>query len=378
MMEQQPLTAADVGAVMRANGGYGYGFGGGYPMPVMPMYPAMGGYGGGFGNGFGFGGDFLSILLLFALFGGGWGGFGGFGGGFAGAGLGLTDGGLLGYAIGNNATKGDLSAGLTNVQNGSKLDNISTQISNGFANTSTQLCGGFADTATQLSNGFANVQNSICNTGNNINTGLLTGFANTNLANCQNTNAITSAIDNARFAQQQCCCDVKSEIANNRFTDLQNANAIQAQIAQNRFAQDQCCCENKAAIADLKYSVALENCADREAINMGIKDILVNQTANTQKILDTLCQDKIDAKNETIAQLRQELLYSRGQASQIEQTAQLRASLSTIPQTTYNLLETCPVSTTPVYGRTPIFTCTTNLAGNNWNNGCGCGSQFVA
>jgi exopolysaccharide biosynthesis protein len=25
MMEQQPLTAADVGAVMRANGGYGYG-----------------------------------------------------------------------------------------------------------------------------------------------------------------------------------------------------------------------------------------------------------------------------------------------------------------------------------------------------------------
>ena len=54
MMEQQPLSAADVGAVMRAN--YGYG---------MPMYPMMGM--GGFGGGFGFGGDFLSILLLFAL-----------------------------------------------------------------------------------------------------------------------------------------------------------------------------------------------------------------------------------------------------------------------------------------------------------------------
>ena len=53
MMEQQPLSAADVGAVMRAN--YGYG------MPMM--YPAMGM--GGFGGGFGFGGDFLSILLLF-------------------------------------------------------------------------------------------------------------------------------------------------------------------------------------------------------------------------------------------------------------------------------------------------------------------------
>lgn len=45
MMEQQPLSAADVGAVMRANGGYGFG---GFGMPMM--YPMMGGFGGGFGN----------------------------------------------------------------------------------------------------------------------------------------------------------------------------------------------------------------------------------------------------------------------------------------------------------------------------------------
>lgn len=345
MMEQQPLSAADVGAVMRANGGYG--FNGGYGMPFMPMaYPMMNN---GFGNGgFGFGSDFLAILLLFALFGGGWGG--GFGGGFGGGALGLADGGLLGYAIGNNATKGDLTSGLTNVQNGSKLDNISTQ-----------LC-----------NGFADVQGSICNGVNTINTGLLTGFGNSNLANCQNTNAIISAIDNARFAQQQCCCDVKSQLADNKYADLQTSNAIQAQLAQNGYQAQQCCCENKAAIADLKYSVALENCADREAINMGIKDILVNQTANTQKILDVLCQDKIDAKNETIAQLRQELLYSRGQASQIAQTAELRAGQNAEVDALYNRLASCPVPTTPVYGRTPIFTCN-----NAWNNGCDCNSQFV-
>lgn len=34
----------------------------------------------------------------------------------------------------------------------------------------------------------------------------------------------------------------------------------------------------------------------------------------------------------------------------------------------YNRLSNCPVPTTPVYGRTPIFTC------NNEGNGCGCGS----
>lgn len=312
MMEQQPLSAADVGAVMRAN--YGYG------MPMM--YPMMG-MGGGFGNGFGFGGDFLAILLLFALFGGGWGGFGGFGG-MGGAGLGLADGGLLGYAIGNNATKGDLSTGLTNVQNSSKLDSISTQIGTGFANTATQLCGGFAD-----------VQSAIAGGVNSINTGLLSGFANSNLANCQNTNAITSAIDNNRFAAQQCCCDTNSKIA------------------------------------DLKYTVATENCADRAALDMGIRDIITNQTANTQKILDTLCQDKIDAKNETIAQLRQEILYARGQASQIAQTAELRAGQNAEVDALYNRLANCPVPSTPVYGRTPIFTCN--------NGGCGCNgwNQFI-
>ena len=313
-MEQQPLSAADVGAVMRAN--YGYG---------MPMYPMMG-MGGGFGNGFGFGGDFLAILLLFALFGGGWGGgFGGFGG-FGGAGFGLADGGLLGYAIGNNATKGDLSSGLTNVQNSGKLDSISNQINNGFSNTASQLC-----------NGFSDVQSAICNGVNTINTGLLTGFGNTNLNACQNTNAIISAIDNNRFAQQQCCC------------------------------------ENRAGLADLKYTVATENCADRAALSDGLKDVLINQTANTQKILDTLCQDKIDAKNEVIAQLRQELLYSRGQASQVQQTADLRASQALQSDLLYNRLMDCPIPSTPVYGRIPIFSCN-----GGWNNGCGCnGGQFV-
>ena len=322
MMEQQPLSAADVGAVMRANGGYGFG---GFGMPMM--YPMMGGFGGGFGNGYGFGGDLLAILLLFALFGGGWGGgFGGFGG-FGGAGFGLADGGLLGYAIGNNATKGDLSSGLTNVQNSGKLDSISNQINSGFSNTASQLC-----------NGFSDVQSAICNGVNTINTGLLTGFGNTNLNACQNTNAIISAIDNNRFAQQQCCC------------------------------------ENRAGLADLKYTVATENCADRAALSNGVRDIIANQTASTQAILDKLCDQELQAERRENQNLRSELMYARGQASQVEQTAQLRASLSTIPQVTYNLLETCPINTTPVYGRIPIFSCN-----GGWNNnGCGCnGGQFV-
>lgn len=308
----QSMTPADVAAVVDNNrGGYGFGY------PVMPMMP-FGGFGGGYGNGFG--GDFVWVILLLALF-GGWGG--GFGGGFGGGGL--ADGGLLGYAIGNNATKGDLSAGLTNVQNGSKLDNLSTQIGAGFANNATQLC-----------NGFSDVQSAICNGVNTINTGLLSGFGNTQLQSCQNTNAITNAIDNARFAQQQCCCDTK------------------------------------ASIADLKYTVATENCADRAALQMGVRDIITNQTANTQAILDKLCDQELQAERRENQNLRSELMYARGQASQIEQTAQLRAGQIAEVDALYNRLASCPVPTTPVYGRTPIFTCN----GNNF--GCGCnGSQFV-
>ena len=72
-------------------------------------------------------------------------------------------------------------------------------------------------------------------------------------------------------------------------------------------------------------------------------------------------------------------MFSRGQASQVEQTAQILANnnaqtaifqqgLNNEVDALYNRLNSCPVPTTPVYGRTPIFTCQ--------NNGCGCGNNF--
>jgi len=100
-----------------------------------------------------------------------------------------------------------------------------------------------------------------------------------------------------------------------------------------------------------------------------LKDVLAANTASTQRILDQLCQDKIDEKNDTISQLRQELLYARGQASQDVQTATLRAGQVAEVDALYNRLSNCPVPSVPVYGRQPIFTC----GGNNAGCGCGCG-----
>lgn len=270
--------------------------GNGMVMPVSPMY------GGGYGMGSGFGGDgWWIILLLLLACNGGWGNGFGFGGN------GLAADGAMIYPWMNQSNQ--IHDGFRDQMINSNIEGIQ----NGVNNLSTQLCDGFAGVNATVNNGFANAE--VANNARQI-------------ANMQQAFAAQTAMG-------------------------QGFNSIASQLAD-------CCCENRLASADLKYTIATENCADRAAVSDGIRDLLANQTANTQKILDQLCQDKIDAKNDEIAQLRQEVLFARGQASQIAQN-------QTIVDNIYNRLDTCPVGTTPVYGRTPIFTC-------NNNCGCGCGN----
>ena len=99
--------------------------------------------------------------------------------------------------------------------------------------------------------------------------------------------------------------------------------AIQAQLAQ-------CCCDNRAATADLKYTVGTESCATRTANAENTTALLTAFTSGIQSIKDQMCQDKIDAKNDTIAQLRSELIFARGQASQDVQTAAIQAGQRTL------------------------------------------------
>ena len=176
---------------------------------------------------------------------------------------------------------------------------------------------------------------------------------------CNSTSDITSAISNGFY---------NSEIsANNRaMNQMQDTFALSRQFAD-------CCCENRLGIANLNSTILSENCADRAALADGLKDVLINQTANTQRILDQLCNDKIDAKNEKIADLERQLSMKDLQASQVAQNAFIAQGFANEVDQLYNRLSNCPVPSTPVYGRTPIFTCN--------NGGCGCGigtsSQFI-
>lgn len=111
-------------------------------------------------------------------------------------------------------------------------------------------------------------------------------------------------------------------VANNRFTDTLSLNNQLNNIAMGL---QNCCCENRASVADLKYTVATEACADRAAVNEALRDVLTANTASTQRILDQMCQDKIDAKNEKIAELQNQLTMANLAASQNLQTQQLMA-----------------------------------------------------
>lgn len=161
--------------------------------------------------------------------------------------------------------------------------------------------------------------------------------------------------------------DLATQACNNRFdvvTAINNAgfeNRTGIMNLQSQLAQ--CCCANASAIADLKYTVATENCADRQALNEGIRDIIANQTASVQAVLDKLCQQEIEAKNDTIANLRTQINMQNLAASQAAQNNLITQGFANEVDALYNRLNSCPVPTTPVYGRTPIFTC---------GNSCGC------
>lgn len=275
---------------------------------VMPVTPMYGSGNGGF-----MGGDGWWILILFILL-GGWNN-NGFGGGFGG---------------------GDLYPWMNNSQN----------INSGFRD---QMIN---DNITSIRDGVYGISNQLCN-----------GFAGTTAAITGAQNAISQQLYTNQLADLERSFSAQT-------ASTQGMTALQAQLAQ-------CCCDNRAATADLKYVVATENCADRTAAAQNTRDIIDAQTRGTQAILDKLCALELDGVKGQLAQAQRENVGLQNQLnmaalreSQTAQNAFIQQGFANEVDALYNRLNTCPVPTTPVYGRTPIFTC----GGNN--TGCGCGGTF--
>ena len=82
---------------------------------------------------------------------------------------------------------------------------------------------------------------------------------------------------------------IGDRIVGGQMDAMQNTFGLQSQLST-------CCCENRLATVQTQNIVAAEAAATRAAIQ-----------SQTQAILDKMCQDKIDAKNEKIVELNNKI-----------------------------------------------------------------------
>jgi len=255
-----------------------------------------------YGGGFGFGGD-NDMLALLILFGLFGGGFGGFGG-WGGMGM-MMDGGWGLYPWLNNSQ--NINDGFREQMLNTNVQGIQTAITGGFGDLQTALCGGFA--------------------------------------------GVTAAVNGAQNALAQ-------QMYTNQMADMERSYGVQSAL-QN------CCCENRAGIADLKYTAATEACATRTADAQNTQAVLTALNNGVQSIKDQMCADKLSAKDDIIAQLRSELLYARGQASQDVQTATIQAGQRALANEVEQFI--APKANPAYIVQNP--NCCYNACGTN----CGCG-----
>ena len=284
-------------------------------MLVQPTNGGMGGY----NDGFGFGGNgawWLLVLFLFAFNGNGWGN--GFDGGN----------GMVPYMMNNN-TNNDVQRGFDQQAVMSGLGDINGAVTSGFAGVNQALCSGFAGVNATVNNGFA----------------------------------VAEANENARqMANMQQMFGLQTGISN--------------QLNTISMAQQNCCCENRAAVLDSKYANAQEHCQDRYEAANNTRDIITNQTANTQALLNTinggiqsiqdkLCQQEIDALKAQNVALQNQVNMAALRESQTAQTAVILANNQAQTQALEQYLNPAPI---PAY-----VVQNPNCCGNYNYNSCGCG-----
>lgn len=268
---------------------------------VMPVAP-MGSYGCNSGNGFGWGGDGAWWLLVLFLFAANGNGFG----------------------WGNNCMNGMMPY---------------------MASTNNDVQRGFDQQA--LTTGISGLGSSI----NGINQAMCNGFAGVN-ATVANGFASAEVAENSR-----------------QMANMNQMFALQSQLAQ-------CCCDNRLATANLNSTILSENCADRAIFSDGVRDIISNQTANTQALInqttqavqgvyDKICQLELNAKNDRIAELQNQLTAANTAALVGAQTSRVLADNAAQTQAIEQYLNPAPI---PAY-----VVQNPNCCAGNYYSGCGCG-----
>lgn len=158
------------------------------------------------------------------------------------------------------------------------------------------------------------VNNGICDAtfalNNTINTGffgvqnsLTQGFAGLNTALLQGNYALSSQL-------ADCCCGIKTQIAD-------------------------CCCRVERGIDSINYNNALQTNALQQTLCNSTRDIIENQNANYRAIHEELVANKLEMKNDRIAEQQNEINALRLKASQEAQNNYLISQLRPCPDPAY-------------------------------------------
>ena len=173
---------------------------------------------------------------------------------------------------------------------------------------------------------------------------------------------ITSIRDGVFGLSTQLCngfASVEQGANARQMADMQQMFALQSQLSD-------CCCENRLATVQTQNIVQSEGAATRFADANNTRDIVDATNRNGQLILDKLCALELDGYKRENDNLRSQLNMATLRESQTAQNAFIAQGFADEVDQLYNRLSNCPVPSTPVYGRTPIFTCN--------NGGCNCGN----
>ena len=188
---------------------------------------------------------------------------------------------------------------------------------------------------------------------------LMNGIGQINSAICGGFAGVEASANARQIA------DMQQSFAN-QTAMLQGFNGLQSQLSQ-------CCCDNRLATCQTQNVIQSEGNATRFADANNTRDIIESANRNTQAVLDKLCALELDNYKGQLAQaqrdnvsLQNQLNMATLRESQTAQNAFISQGFANEVDQLYNRLSNCPVPSTPVYGRTPIFTCN--------QGGCGCGA----
>ena len=182
-----------------------------------------------------------------------------------------------------------------------------------------------------------------------------------------NNSAVLNNLNDLKLGQAgiqqslcQCCNGINQAISTNGYETRLAVNGLSAQLAD-------CCCGIQRSIDGVNYNMATNTCTITNAINNSTRDIIDNQNANYRAIHDELVANKIEAKNERIAELQQQVNALNLAQSQANQNAYLTATMdANTAELIRRLGRDCPI---------PAFVVPNpNCCYNTYNtcNSCGC------